>query len=168
MTFQTVHCLSLDISNNSDDGNITTPLRLEEALDRYFAEEEITSDASDRREVDIRKRVVFEALPQVLVLQLNRFSFDFRRGLPIKITRPVEYPATIDVKSSWLCDELSAAVAATSTVKDHGPVTFHYDLTAIVLHQGNKATAGHYTAICKDVIDKQTVRAKSLYLLFPL
>jgi ubiquitin C-terminal hydrolase len=61
--------------------------------------------------------------------------------LPLQVMKNVEYPATLEISPAHLSDELRA--------KEPGHVC--YQLQAVVLHHGKKATGGHYTAFTLDV-----------------
>ena len=78
---------------------------LKEAMDKSFAVEE--REVDDDEEVDpatgkpvkhkfeYTNRIV--APPQVLCVQLSRFSFDYSRGVPIKHNHRVEFPMEMDL-----------------------------------------------------------------------
>ena len=118
---------------------------LEEALAGAFAEETIAVTAPGSRSSGLKKRMLLDALPPVLVLQLKRFAFDPQRLQPIKICKPVEYPHTLTLPGAYLSPALRAAHCSQQEQGD-GP---RYALFAVVLHHGRTVTGGHYTAYCR-------------------
>ena len=72
-------------------------------------------------------------LPPCLTLQLLRFVYDLSTGTKKKVSVAVKFPEKID---------LSAYVdGARAGAPEH-----QYQLTAVLMHTGNSANSGHYTA----------------------
>lgn len=83
------------------------------------------------------KQSRFEVLPEILILHIGRFAFDYRLNQPMKMHTSVEYSHVLSIPVECLSESLSSQYADAS-----GP---RYQLHAVVLHHGKKATGGHYT-----------------------
>ena len=88
----------------------------------------------------MRKSVLLEHVPPVLVLQLKRFSFDALQRTPVKIDARVHYPKRLTLAPQHLSSDLQDQVGG----------AVQYELRAAVLHHGAAATGGHYTCVCRD------------------
>ena len=135
------------------------PLTLGRALEGYFKSTPLDEGAY--------KTIHFEHLPQVLVLQLDRFYFDYNRNVPGKTDRDIRYPMTLELPSQMLSAELidrlqeeaSKDPGHNENINTNGAVMVSYSLVAVVRHHGATATSGHYTALCRD--KKRTAAASS-------
>ena len=148
---------SSTLSNEPTQQCLLPPLSLDRALDWYFQSESLNEGAC--------KTIQFEHLPQVLVLQLNRFYYDYNRNVPGKIDRDIRYPMTLVLPPAMLSTELIERLheeASTASGQQQGiiggnlhskntdKVEVSYSLVAVVRHHGATATSGHYTALCRD------------------
>ena len=148
---------SSTLSNEPTQQCLLPPLSLDRALDWYFQSESLNEGAC--------KTIQFEHLPQVLVLQLNRFYYDYNRNVPGKIDRDIRYPMTLVLPPKMLSTELIERLheeASTASGQQQGiiggnlhskntdKVEVSYSLVAVVRHHGATATSGHYTALCRD------------------
>jgi len=77
------------------------------------------------------KRLRFESLPKVLVVNLKRFLYNKDTASTQKITKRVDYEETLTFDRSWVVDG----------VEPPG-----YQLTAVICHHGDSANGGHYNA----------------------
>lgn len=78
VTFQRFHCLSLDIPPSDRARRQRSAIDLETALAAFFKEEELPAQR-------LRKSLLLEHLPRILVLQLKRFAFDPFYGTTAKV-----------------------------------------------------------------------------------
>ena len=148
------------LSNEPTQQCLLPPLTLGRALEGYFQSTQLDEGAY--------KTIQFEHLPQVLVLQLDRFYYDYDRNVPNKIDRDIRYPMTLELPTNMLSAELIDRLqedAAAEERKQHGVQSFglnndnnvvagavevSYSLVGVVRHHGATATSGHYTALCRD------------------
>ncbi|CAD5207859.1 unnamed protein product [Bursaphelenchus okinawaensis] len=109
---------------------------LAKALDGYYTPEELSdykcsgcgkSGNTSRSNETVK-------LPPVLLLQLNRYTYD-QYGRNKKIMTPVQYPR-----------ELYSA----DLRYDSEEPSIKYDLTAVMIHEGTSANCGHYYDLIKD------------------
>ena len=172
-------------NNNNYRVNYDRGYSLEEALDSYFATDKLESasagwggrDGRDDKDRDrnshnqnnhspIKKgvegsktaseqRVCLDSLPNVLLLQLKRFTFDRHYGEAIKISRAVDYPARLKLKNHYLSSDLLTSLeekagfrAGTGEGAGDG-VMADYRLSGLVMHHGSSANSGHYTSLCR-------------------
>ncbi|KAJ1425869.1 hypothetical protein B484DRAFT_450927 [Ochromonadaceae sp. CCMP2298] len=77
VTFQQFHCLTLDVGGGISASKAS--LSLMSCLENYFQEESID-------EGTVRKLVKLDSLPEVLILQIGRFSYDYHRNVPVKVS----------------------------------------------------------------------------------
>jgi len=126
------------------------PLTIGCALEYYFQTTPLDEGAY--------KTIQFEHLPQVLVLQLDRFYYDYDRNVPGKTDRDIRYPMTLDLPKNMLSPELTDRLQEEASKepgydKNKKParaVLVSYSLVAVVRHHGATATSGHYSALCRD------------------
>ena len=146
----TIPLVTSTLSNEPLQQCLLPPLTLGCALEGYFQSTPLDEGAY--------KTIQFEHLPQVLVLQLDRFYYDYNRNVPNKIDRDIRYPMTLDLPKKMLSAELidrlqeeaSKEPGHNNTINMSGAVGVSYSLVAVVRHHGATATSGHYTALCRD------------------
>eukprot|EP01039_Chlorochromonas_danica_P005100 gene5100-5605_t len=127
VTFQQFHALTLHLPSEAKQSQQS--LLLEDLIQQYFQIEQIDEGLT-------LKFVRLERLPEVLILQIARFSFDFERLMAVKIHHAVEYPVILNLPGNIISGGSRSGGAS-------------YRLHAVVLHHGKKATGGHYsTYIC--------------------
>jgi ubiquitin C-terminal hydrolase len=128
----------------------------------YRCEQQVIDDGK------VRKQVSFEVLPPVLLLNIARFSFDFARNIPVKVNPwrlcvgvncgcdiahrclliddqihdAVEYPALLTLPRNMLSDTVVASCTRNLPVQ--------YRLQSAVLHNGKRATGGHFYAFAQN------------------
>ena len=140
------------LSNEPLQQCLLPPLTLGRALEGYFQ--------STPLDEGTYKTIQFEHLPQVLVLQLDRFSYDYDLNVLNKIDREIRYPMTLDLPTNMLSAELIDQLqeeAANEPGRNNSininmcsAIKVSYSLVAVVRHHGATATSGHYTALCRD------------------
>lgn len=107
---------------------------LEQHIGDYFAPETVDNLACDSAECDggrdvrTREKAIVRG-PEILVVQLSRFDYDFKKNRAIKSKRVVRYEERLDL-SDWTEDE--------SPLK--------YQLRGVVGHAGDTPSYGHYIA----------------------
>jgi ubiquitin C-terminal hydrolase len=52
-----------------------------------------------QKKVAIQKRTILKKLPNVLIIVLNRFDFDYRSMTRVKLNDYFEYPQSLDLKA---------------------------------------------------------------------
>ncbi|GAB1605796.1 ubiquitin carboxyl-terminal hydrolase 8-like [Argonauta hians] len=130
ITFQTFQYLSLPIPT-------TTKCKLQDCLELFLKEEEMTGDSrwncpQCKRQRDTAKKMDIWKLPSVLLIGLSRFSHEgvWRHKLNTFVDFPIE---TLDM-SNYVCSSNSKAV---------------YQLFAVSNHYGTMK-GGHYISFCKN------------------
>eukprot|EP00441_Pelagodinium_beii_P016023 CAMPEP_0197678862 /NCGR_PEP_ID=MMETSP1338-20131121/90730_1 /TAXON_ID=43686 ORGANISM="Pelagodinium beii, Strain RCC1491" /NCGR_SAMPLE_ID=MMETSP1338 /ASSEMBLY_ACC=CAM_ASM_000754 /LENGTH=504 /DNA_ID=CAMNT_0043259847 /DNA_START=36 /DNA_END=1547 /DNA_ORIENTATION=+ len=86
--------LILDISSPTVDSVWT-------ALEAYCGAEAVNEGAAT-------KRLQFQTLPKVLILNLKRFSYNKEAGRPKKVAKDVKYDETLVFDKDWLVDGLES------------------------------------------------------------
>ena len=141
----------------------SSSINISDALKLYFAEEDLDNGA--------RKRVKLENAPQILILHLKRFTFDYSKNIPIKINHDVHYDINLTIPMECLSPDLMANCIKNNQNKkvsqhndssdsdsdsDNGKNDIQnfngirYKLIGLILHHGLHATGGHYTSITKE------------------
>ena len=88
--------------------------------------------------------VMFSKLPQRLVLQLSRFSYNPLRKCAQKNSTPIALPLTLDLSPYLMETKLQTEKTSTSGTKSL------YSLYAVCIHTGAQSTSfGHYLAYCR-------------------
>ena len=125
-------------------------INISDAVKLYFAEEDLDNGA--------KKRFKLENAPQLLILHLKRFSFDYSRNIPIKINNEVNYDINLTIPIENLTPDLMAKCIKSNGNNDNNSDNddipnidgIRYRLIGLILHHGIHATGGHYTAITKE------------------
>ncbi|KTB22965.1 Ubiquitin carboxyl-terminal hydrolase 3 [Nakaseomyces glabratus] len=143
--FQTIQ---LDISDPGVDS-------LEAALKKFSEYELLPFKSSSGNDVEAKKQTFIDKLPQILLIQLKRFSFisnaDKDNGMTNynaysgrieKIRKKISYGHTLEIPDETL---------ASSALRNNSSKT--YELSGVIYHHGMSPDGGHYTA---DVFHKQT------------
>eukprot|EP00940_MAST-03C_sp_MAST-3C-sp2_P001355 g1355.t1 len=122
------------------------------------------------RKTDSKKGVLLAKLPDLLTIQLQRYSLDMRTLRQIKINSEIEIPFSIDLAAyakHSKDDPLGAAAldaarsydsASKSSEDDcdeenHDTKSFIFDLCGVVIHVGG-VTSGHYFSYILDPNDR--------------
>lgn len=121
--------LAVQLEIQSDDITSVTKalsaLAKRETIDGYTC-------SKTRQEIETHRRLVFEELPQVLILHLKCFVYD-KNGLH-KITKKIEFSDTLSFSNDLL-----------AFPNKYSGLQRTYRLCAVVHHSGTAATGGHYT-----------------------
>ncbi|KAL5966715.1 Ubiquitin carboxyl-terminal hydrolase 48 [Taenia solium] len=124
---------------------------LEEHIQKYLAEEELTGDnqyACPRcaKKRDGSRRVRITATPLMLCIQLLRFNYDQRLGRRVKQAAPVRLPDLLDMTPYISLEHPS------NSVGNRPKKRFLYRCSGVLLHLGRYSTSGHYIAVirCSD------------------
>lgn len=83
----------------------------------------------------VRKHVLVQQMPQVLILHLKRFSHNTATGALNKVTRNMAFPDVLHVPGKFIHNPANRWSAESKT----------YELTAVVTHLGKELAGGHYT-----------------------
>jgi ubiquitin C-terminal hydrolase len=117
--------LVLDIS--SDEVN-----DVKTAIARICEEEKIPVTDGGK---EYRSKIVqFKELPNVLILQLNRFTFNSATNSTCKVKKHVQFDRTFRFESDWLVKP------------DQNE---EYSLYSVICHHGESADGGHYNALVR-------------------
>ena len=134
-TFDQFLDLSLDV-NKSDSLSsafkvFTTPELLSKG-NRYKCE-------ACHRLVEAHKQFSIYKTPEVMTIQLKRFSVNPFTGQTSKLNRPVNFPECVNI-SEWISDTNS------------GEAT-QYRLYGVIVHEGHSCNSGHYHAFVRNSND---------------
>jgi hypothetical protein len=80
------------------------------------------------------KHLIFKSLPNILVIALKRFEFDYNTMLKYKLNKYFEFPHKLDMKNYL--------------IENHIEKNTEYELTGITIHYGI-ADSGHYYDLIK-------------------
>ena len=112
---------------------------IHESLKNYFKTEIMDGDNKiNCEQCEIKrichKHLIFKSLPNILVIALKRFEFDYNTMLKYKLNKYFEFPYTLDMK-----DYL---------IENHNEINTEYELIGITIHFG-VADFGHYYDLIK-------------------
>ena len=107
---------------------------LEKSFECFFGIEELLKDNQYKcekcnKKVDAEKYFEIKSLPKILLIALNRFEYDYNKGLKKKINTPISIPDKI--------------------TKIGNLDNLNYDLYGIIIHSGS-AMSGHYFSLIKN------------------
>ena len=107
---------------------------LEKSFENFFSKEELIKDnqyfcEKCQKKVDAEKYFEIKQLPKILLIALNRFEFDYKKGYKQKINIPISIPDKIN--------------------KIGNLENINYDLYGIIIHSGS-AISGHYFSLIKN------------------
>ena len=110
-----------------------------DSLKNYFKTEVMDGDNKINCEIckikrNCHKRLIFKSLPNILVIILKRFEFDYNTMLKYKLNKYFEFPFKLDMKDFL--------------IKNHTENNTEYELTGITIHYG-VADFGHYYDLIK-------------------
>lgn len=130
--------LPLDVRGN---------INLKQCLDKYVAGEMLEGEnqyyCEDlSKKVDALKRECIKRLPNVLIIVLKRFSFNYENMQKVKINDFCEFPDKLDM-SKYTQEFLNNG--ETDQSKDY----YNFNLRGVVIHKGS-ADSGHYYSLIKD------------------
>ena len=112
---------------------------IHESLKNYFKTEIMDGDNKINCEQckikrTCHKHLIFKSLPNILVIALKRFEFDYNTMLKYKLNKYFEFPYTLDMK-----DYL---------IENHKETNTEYELRGITIHFG-VSDFGHYYDLIK-------------------
>jgi ubiquitin C-terminal hydrolase len=125
---------------------------LDAALRLFAAPEMLTRGNRYRCEscsrlTDARKQFSIFKTPEILTLQLKRFSVNPMTGQPGKIGRAVVFPELLDVSGVTSEGIVEEKKRRTEDGSLHASV---YRLYAVIVHEGQSCNSGHYHAFVKN------------------
>ena len=117
---------------------------IQESLKNYFKTEIMDGDNKINCEQckikrTCHKHLIFKSLPNILVIALKRFEFDYNTMQKYKLNKYFEFPYKLDMK-----DYL---------IENHTETNTEYELTGITIHFGI-SDFGHYYDLIKGLDDK--------------
>ncbi|GMT02390.1 hypothetical protein PENTCL1PPCAC_24564 [Pristionchus entomophagus] len=120
--------------NLSIDGHTT----LSAAIAGYFADERLSDFACSGcgKRGGVVRETCIDHLPPVLLLSLNRYVYDSTTGRRKKLKTPLQYPRALHVDGLPHKERLSGADSS-------------YELSAVMVHEGDNADCGHYWDIIR-------------------
>jgi len=96
---------------------------------------------------DAERRVEISKLPDVLNIQLARFTWDMKTLNKKKLKDAIKVPAQLNFGLEPVSSMLSSDLREEAVAKDNDPQSpFLYKLTSVLNHKGPSAHSGHYTA----------------------
>jgi ubiquitin C-terminal hydrolase len=124
---------------NSIQLEINQSNNIYESFNNYFKTEIMDGDNKINCEQCNKKRtchkhLIFKTLPNILVIALKRFEFDYNTMLKYKLNKYFEFPYKLDMK-----DYL---------IENHSETNTEYELTGVTIHYG-VADFGHYYDLIK-------------------
>ncbi|OHT06566.1 Clan CA, family C19, ubiquitin hydrolase-like cysteine peptidase [Tritrichomonas foetus] len=128
--------LGLEVCDQRDIEDSLTSFLLPDYHNDYSAE--------DIGKIDVQRFHKIHTAPQILIIQLKRFTYDLKNNRRLKISKKFNFPHHLDITR--------AMVDQSSKIE--------YDLIGVVVHIGN-ASAGHYFSYCKDYRDNLGNNTKS-------
>jgi len=167
VTLQPFMCLQLDVLNSK----VKT---VDDALELFMSPELLTGLRLENDDPVGRsptppltqrgqKHLMFDTLPQVLILHLKRFVYDQNTGHPRKLRKLIKYPMRLVIPEAFLGRSLKRSLRMdldTAESDDSSPTPWgqktsgnipefmrDYELHNIVLHLGPAAVSGHYISI---------------------
>lgn len=90
--------------------------------------------------------MLLDHLPNILIFQVKRFSYDYTYNVPIKIDKDMEYPSGFTMPRRYFSQTLTDQLHSSSMIMND----IVYNLVGVVLHHGDRATGGHYTSFVQD------------------
>lgn len=144
-TEEPFYILSLEIKNKKN---------IMESLELYTHGEMLEGDNkyySDKLKchVDALKRALVKDLPNVLVLHLKRFEFDYERMRNLKINDRCEFPLELDMEPYTVEGTYRRENRDMSHLPHRDPSYYHFKLVGVLVHTGT-ADSGHYYSFIMD------------------
>lgn len=132
---------------------------LKESLDQFVKGELLEGDNAYLCEKcgqkrNTVKRTCIKRLPQVLVIQLKRFGFDWEANRAVKFDYHFKFPWSLDMSAYTLHGVMEQENRSASNGDPldevfRRPPPALYDLTGVVVHNG-QASAGHYYSYIRE------------------
>ncbi len=155
--YEDMYTLSLEIKNQRN---------FHEAMDKFVANSPVSGYFCEacRNKVEVSKRTLLAGLPNILIVHLQRFTYNYDLGVNEKIHTKFEFPNTLNMlqyteegaassgkqhaaeKKGGSEDEKETAFVTesdSSREESHEEGYYAYKLVGVVVHNGN-AEGGHY------------------------
>ena len=141
-TFEDYYTLSLEIKNQKS---------IYGSLDQYIANDTVSDYLCNEcsMKCNATKRTLLSKLPNVLIVHLQRFSYNFDLLGNEKIHSRLEFPCILDISRytrEYVANDLF--LYETEELPKKPKEHYLYDLVGIVIHSGN-ADSGHYYSYVK-------------------
>lgn len=153
----------LDIPNNKESQSITLdPFQtiqldisdkdvndLESAFKKFSEYELLPFKSSNGNDVEAKKQTFIDKLPQVLLIQLKRFSFVNNTEEDKVMANYNSYNGRIEKikkKINYSHDLIIPGESVSSHDVKYSEANRHYKLTGVIYHHGVSPDGGHYTA----------------------
>ncbi|KAG0658895.1 hypothetical protein C6P45_002049, partial [Maudiozyma exigua] len=153
----------LDIPNNKESQSITLdPFQtiqldisdpevndLESAFKKFSEYELIPFRSSNGSDVEAKKQTFIDKLPEVLLIQLKRFSFINNTDTDNSMTNYNAYSGRIEKvrkKIAYEHEMIIPADSVSSPVLKQHEENRRYSLSGVIYHHGMSSDGGHYTA----------------------
>ena len=139
LKFECGHKRHNEFQYNSIQLNIKGCNNLYDALNNYIKGEIMDGDnkincEECKTKVACNKRQIFKNFPNILVINLKRFEFDYDNMIKYKLNDYFEFPMTLDMKNYL--------------IEDSKEKNCKYELSGIVIHLGT-SESGHYYDLIK-------------------
>lgn len=147
---ETFRTISVDIKDKST---------LHEAL-KLFVQGEIVNGVfceQCQQNVDTMKRCVIKDLPNILVIHLKRFDFDYQTMTRIKLNSSLSFPMDLNVEpytKEGVARQEGEPLDEIGESLGKSPEDYQYELTGIVVHSGSM-DSGHYYSYIKGLYLQQ-------------
>eukprot|EP00762_Andalucia_godoyi_P005775 ANDGO_06901.mRNA.1 Ubiquitin carboxyl-terminal hydrolase 12 len=143
-----IRCVNVDFTSTRSEEyydvqlNVKDCKAIADSFKQYVDIEKLDGDNKYHAEghglQDAEKGVVFETFPQVLMLQLKRFNYDFVNDRMYKINDRLEFPQTLDLTPFQVQPDNQCL----------------YELHSVLVHAGD-VHGGHYYAFVRPTLDSQ-------------
>ena len=139
LKFECGHKRYNEFQYNSIQLDIKGYNNLYDSLNNYIKNETMDGDnkincEECKTKMACNKRQIFKNLPNILVIVLKRFEFDYDNMIKYKLNDYFEFPMLLDMKNYLM--------------EDSKEKNFKYNLSGIVIHMGT-SESGHYYDLIK-------------------
>jgi len=154
------YALSLDVKGKRS---------IEESLDMYVQGEQLTGKNQYKseelgRKVDALRRVVIKKLPNLLILHLKRFEFNFDEMKKVKLNDYCSFEETLNMRKytkEFLDRQDQNEGKETCRENELPPGYYDYELHGLLIHTGS-ADHGHYYSYIKERVPVQGTECRWL------
>eukprot|EP01091_Cochliopodium_minus_P019747 TRINITY_DN8400_c0_g2_i1.p1 TRINITY_DN8400_c0_g2~~TRINITY_DN8400_c0_g2_i1.p1 ORF type:complete len:2136 (-),score=629.79 TRINITY_DN8400_c0_g2_i1:47-6454(-) len=101
--------------------------------------------------VNALKRTTIKTLPNVLVIHLKRFDFNFNTMQKEKLNVHFQFPEDLNMKQ--FTEEAIEFKEGNTNVFFHKDSYYQYKLKGVVVHRGSTADSGHYYSYIKEPVN---------------
>jgi ubiquitin C-terminal hydrolase len=129
--------LSVDIKGNHT---------LEDCLDKFISEEKIEDYNCEKcnKKITNIKKVLIDKLPNILIIHLQRISFNYETFLMEKINDDITFEPKLNIKK-FTVDKNN---------KDVDTEKYEYEYIGVIVHSGT-AQSGHYYSIIQTNVENK-------------